>query len=221
MTFFKNILSPFITIDEPEQEGSSPSTAVSATPIKPATPIQTRVKSASVDSEIQQKLLDEVNAATPAELRDYYELVQSMADLNMDEATQFKSAYAAFQKQSKKSVEALITATTKRAHALDQAISGFEAELQGAQGDIDQLRSKADSIQAKMEELSQQIGTLKQEQGDVLLQASQQEQSLKDQQATFMTTAETVKAQLAAESSKLTAYLQPATTARAPKTRGK
>ena len=214
----KKTLSPFIKLnDEPEPTGTSQS----ATPAPTATPSVTRIKtSPSVDTELQKTLLDAVEAATPSELTSFLELVQSMAELGMDEATQYKSAFAAFQKQSKKGIEALLTGIKKKLAALDTESGNFDTELEESFAKVKKDRQIAEDTQSQIDGLNTQISDLETKRKNLLVGAAQTEQDLNDQRANFSHTVDSVKSIIDEQESKLTTYLSPAPTT-SIKTRGK
>jgi hypothetical protein len=226
MKGIKDLLSPFVKIgdDESEQTGTPPLT----TPITPATSRTGSIKTSpttravTVDTGLQKTLLEAVDAGTPPELISFLELVQSMADLgSMDEPTQYKSAFAAFQKTSKKGVEVLLNGIKKKLAALDTEAGNFDTELETSFTKIKKDRQSADDIQGQIKTLTSQISDLETKQKDLLAGAAQNEQDLNAQRTNFGHTLDSVKSIINEQESKIRTYLSPTSTTAATRTRGK
>jgi chromosome segregation ATPase len=174
-----------------------------------------------VDEDLRAKITADVDTATPPDLNDFNDLLKSFAELPMDVSTKFKSAFVAFQKQSKKGIDALVKGMQTRKQALDNVIANFEAELQTAQSEIDGKRAQADKLQQEMAKLSEKIVELKNTQSQLLMNASQEEQDLSSQKATFMATADAVLSELNQQEQQLQMYLAPTMPASVKSTRSK
>jgi hypothetical protein len=211
--FLKKIASPFYNFEERVEPGQEPSSAattpatpsISATPV--SRPIRSSVGKAQVDNTIKEQILSIVEKATPAILTDFFELVRSMAELPMDDATRYKSAFISFQKQTKRGIDALVDGLDKRMAALDDAESQFDEELKTSLKEVEATRKSAAQLDAKIEELNRQINELTTQKSGLLLQASQDEQKYSAQQGTFTATLNAVRTDLSAQADELKAYL--------------
>ena len=198
--FLKTLLSPLVEFDEQKEDPVAHQTTAKA--ISPA-PVRTtviRAAASSVDEDLKSQILADVDKATPAELLTFYELVESYAELNMDEPTQYKSALIAFKQKTGKTAPALMDAMKARKDAVEKAADDFESECQAEKAEIDAARKKADDLTTQIQKLSEQ-------KVKALSEASTSEQALSGQQANFMTTVDAIRAELGEQESKLTSYL--------------
>jgi chromosome segregation ATPase len=214
MNVLKKALSPFWNF-APDSGQETPSADEQlATPEKMATPAQKSIKPGrqTVDEEILQQIVADVDKATPSVLSDFYGLVESLSEAIADESARFKSAFIALQKQGKASVEILLNAITAKFSAVDAASEQFDAELSESQKGIDTKRHQAAKIDDTIAELNDQIEKLKVQANDLLVGAAQEEQQLSAQKDVFTATLDSVRTAIREQETKIKTYLATQTT---------
>jgi len=206
-SLLKKLASPFYEFSDKTETGQEQISNAPATPEILATPVPRSSKPSiikqQIDEETKQQILAEVSKTTPRALNDFLAVLESMKDLSMDDQTRFKAAFAAL----KGNVDTLLAGTQKQLEALENAGTQFEAEIKSAQRDIDLKRKQAGMKQEQADQLSQQIVDLRNEQSQILMSASQEEQTLSNQQAIFTATLASVRAEINELESQITNYL--------------
>jgi predicted nucleic acid-binding Zn-ribbon protein len=202
---WKEMLGAVIKFDDEPADTTGPTAP--ATIVAPPLARTTVASSVGhVDDDMRASILEDVNNATPVELAAFYELVEAFNGIP-DEKLRYKTALIAYQKQGGKSESVIFSAMATRKQALDRAIQAFNTELQSEKNRVETSRKQADKMDAEMQKLSEQIVQIKTNKDKLLSAASQTEQNLSDQQATFMSTADSVRAELNKQEEDLKLYL--------------
>ena len=203
MSGFKKALSSFVTFDDDPKPPEH--TVSAATPHQAATPRPITLKVSDVDIDLQKQILADVDATTTPELTSFNELVTAMAEQISDEATLFKSAFAAFTKTSKNGVDVLLNGIKKKTAAIDKVVDDFDSEMKVSMDKIQKDRDQADKLQEQSEELKKQVTELR-------ANATASEQSLSAQKDSFVATIDSIKSIVNEQESKITTYLSQPTT---------
>lgn len=221
--FLKGIAGAFVEFDDKTPPtAANAGTADSNKTLPVSSPAATRTVvtavSGAADEETQRNIMADVDADTPAELVEFYSLVDSFNNLPTDEM-RYQTARIAFEKQKGRNVASLFAGMAVRKKAIENVVSSYTTALKADKAKVDATRKQAEQLDVKMQELSEKIVQLKSDKSKLLGDAATSEQDLANAQAVFLASADAVRAVLNEQEENLTRYIGAADTTSTTTTR--